>query len=50
MLDQWQLGPEAQIESTVENLRELSQDKLGEASDIETKLDELNGEVGGRRD
>jgi DNA repair exonuclease SbcCD ATPase subunit len=44
----WTCGsdvPRDQIETTVSRLRELSQSKLGEITDIEDKLDELTDEV-----
>ena len=44
----WTCGsevPHDQIETTVERLRELSQNKLGEIRDIEDELDELTDEV-----
>lgn len=44
----WTCGsevPHEQIETTVSRLRELSQSKLGEISDIETQLDTLTDDV-----
>ncbi|WP_254838450.1 archaea-specific SMC-related protein [Natronomonas marina] len=44
----WTCGsevPEDQIEATVDRLQELSQSKLGEVDDIETRMDELTEEA-----
>jgi DNA repair exonuclease SbcCD ATPase subunit len=44
----WTCGsdvPQEQIETTVDQLRELSQDKLGEINDIESTLEDLTDEV-----
>ena len=44
----WTCGsevPEEQIETTISRLQELSQSKLGETNEIESKIDETNSEV-----